>query len=326
MGLIWQTITEVYPPSPTFIEKDLPDLNGKTYLITGATAGIGLELLRILFWKNATVYVAARNKELFQTVSESIMEQPAVGCKAPSLGRMELVLMDLADLTTIKPAVEELLSKTTKLDSVWYNAGVMMPPEGSKTVQDYELQWGVNVVGHFVLNKYLMPTVIESAKTAPTDSVRVVWVASDANNFAPSPDGINWDDVNFEKMESSPFIRYAQSKAADIMLGHEMAKIIKDTGVLSLALNPGHLKSNLFRSMPAWRQTLSSVFSFDPRLGALTELFVGFSPTISSANNGGYFVPWGRFGVPRGSITEGLEKKDTGKRLWNMLELETQMY
>ncbi|KAK9370900.1 hypothetical protein V1509DRAFT_559567 [Lipomyces kononenkoae] len=326
MGLIWQTITEVYPPSPKFTEKDLPDLKGKVYFITGATAGIGLELLRILFWKNATVYVAARNRELFREVTEKIMETPALGTKAPSMGRMELIFMDLADLPSIKPGVEELLSKTNRLDAVWYNAGVMMPPEGSKTIQGYELQWGVNVVGHFVLNRYLTPTIIESAKDAPADSVRVMWVASDANNFAPSPDGINWDDVNFEKSEVSSFFKYAQSKAGDIILGHEMAKRIQGTGVLSLSLNPGHLKSNLFRSMSALRQRVSSLFSFDPRLGALTEIFAGFSPSLNASHNGGYFVPWGRFGLPRGDIRQGLETRDTGKRLWAMLETETEMY
>ncbi|KAK9324184.1 hypothetical protein V1517DRAFT_318481 [Lipomyces orientalis] len=326
MSLVWQTITEVYPPSPKFTEKDLPDLTGKVYFITGATAGIGLELLRILFWKNATVYVAARNRKLFREVTEKIMETPAVGTKAPSLGRMELIPIDLADLPSIKPGVEELLSKTKRLDSVWYNAGVMVPPEGSKTIQGYELQWGVNVVGHFLLNKYLTPTVIESAKDAPANSVRVMWVASDANNFAPSPDGINWDDVNFEKTDGSLFLKYAQSKAGDIILGYEMAKRVQGTGVLSLSLNPGHLKSNLFRSMSSWRQTLSAFFSFEPRLGALTEIFVGFSPKITTSDNGGYFVPWGRFGTPRGSILDGLTKRDTGNRLWEMLDKETEMY
>ncbi|KAK9449782.1 uncharacterized protein V1518DRAFT_414635 [Limtongia smithiae] len=326
MGLVWQTVTEVYPPSPTLTEKDVPDLTGKVYFVTGGTAGIGKELVRILFWKNATVYVGARDAELFKSASEEIMDKPAVDCKPPSVGRIEMILLDLADLTTIKPAVEDLLTKTDHLDSVWYNAGVMEPPIGSKTVQDYELQWGVNVVGHFVLNRYLTPTIIASAKAAPPNSVRVMWVASDANNFSPSPDGINWDDPNFEKTEGSQFLKYCQSKAADILLGNEMAKKIAGTGVLSLALNPGHLKSNLFRSMPSWRQTLGGLFSFEPRLGALTEIFVGFSPKIDESHNGGYFVPWGRFGIPRGSVQEGLEQKSTGTRLWGLLESETSMY
>ncbi|KAK9477721.1 hypothetical protein V1514DRAFT_333231 [Lipomyces japonicus] len=325
MSLVWQTITEVYPPAPTFTEKDVPDLTDKIYFITGGTNGIGLELVRILFWKNATVYVAARDRELFRQATENIMERPSVGSKPPSVGRIELVELDLADLTTIKPAVEQLLTKIDRLDSVWYNAGVMLPPEGSKTVQEYELQWGVNVVGHYVLNRYLTPTILQSAKDSQ-NSVRVLWVASDANNFAPSPDGVKWDDFNFEKEKVSEFTKYAQSKAGDIILAHEFAQIIKDSGALSLSLNPGHLKSNLFRSMPPWRQKLSALFSFDPRLGALTEIFAGFSPQIKAKDNGAYFVPWGRFGQPRPSITQGLENKYTGKRLWNLLETETSMY
>ncbi|KAK7204531.1 hypothetical protein BZA70DRAFT_281069 [Myxozyma melibiosi] len=330
MSLLWQTITEVYPPGPTLTEKDVPDLSGKTYLVTGGTAGIGLELVRILFWKNATVYIAARSADLFKQASEDIMENSAKFTKAPALGRLELVLLDLADLTTIKPAVEELKTKIGSLDSVWYNAGVMEPPEGSKTVQGYELQWGVNVVGHYVLNRYLTPLIVEGAKkNADTPgSTRVIWVASDANNFSPAPDGVNWDDPNFEKTEGSQFLKYSQSKAGDILLSREMADQMKekDTGVLSLSLNPGHLKSQLFRSMPPWRQKLASVFSFDPRLGALTEIFAGFSPQITTEHNGAYFVPWGRFGSPRGTIVEGIEKRQTATRLWGTLDNETRMY
>ncbi|KAK9457497.1 hypothetical protein V1511DRAFT_528615 [Dipodascopsis uninucleata] len=337
---LWQTVTELYPPSPSFTEKDLPDLQGKVYFITGATAGIGYELLRILYWKNATVFVAARNRELFKEVCERIMSSPAKDCKAPSFGRMELIYMDLADLTTIKPGAEELLSKTKRLDSVWYNAGVMQPPEGSKSVQGYELQWGVNVVAHFVLHRYLEKTIVETAKTAPPASVRVMWVASDANNLAPSPDGINWDDVNYEKTKGSRFTKYAQSKAGDILLGYEYAQRCKDTGVLSLkyvgntncnlffikALNPGHLNSNLYQYTTNIEKALVKYVTFDCRLGALTELFAGFSPKITEKDNGAYFVPWGRFGSPRSSTKQGLLKRGTSKRLWDMLESETAMY
>ncbi|KAK9459052.1 uncharacterized protein V1516DRAFT_680799 [Lipomyces oligophaga] len=326
MGILWQTLTEVYPPTPAFTEKNIPDLAGKTYLVTGGTAGIGKELVRILYWKNATVYVAARSQELFQTTCDEILDKPAQDTKAPSQGRIELILLDLADLLTIKPAVEELKKKVIKLDSVWYNAGVMEPPEGSKTVQDYELQWGVNVVSHYVLNRYLTPLMIEAAKEAPAGSVRAIWVASDANNFSPSPDGINWDDPNYEKTAGSAFLKYSQSKAGDILLATEMASQVKDTGVLSLSLNPGHLKSNLFRSMPSWRQSLSATFSFDCRLGALTEIFAGFSPQITQENNGAYLIPWGRFGSPRESIVQGIKQRQTATRLWGLLETETVMY
>ncbi|KAK9471040.1 uncharacterized protein V1510DRAFT_421478 [Dipodascopsis tothii] len=325
MAQLWQTLTEVYPPEPKFTEKDLPDLSGKVYLVTGATSGIGLELARVLYWKNATVFATTRTQTAFDQAYEDIMATPARGSHPPSSGAIFAVTMDLSDLTTIKPGVDSLLERTQHLDGVWYNAGVMEPPEGAKTVQNYELQWGVNVVAHYVLNRYLTETIINSAQDQPAGSVRVVWVASDANNFAPAEEGINWDDINYEHTQASQFTKYGQSKAGDILLGTEFAQRVTGTGVLSLSLNPGHLKTKLFREMSSWRQTLADTFSFTPRLGAMTLIFAGFSPRISEKDNGAYFVPWGRFGTPSAKVQKGLAA-GSSRRLWELLQSETEMY
>ena len=107
----------------------------KVYLITGGSSGIGLELARILYWKNARVYIAGRSQASFDQAVENINKTPALGSSGTSKGALAFFHMDLSDLTTIKPAVDELLKKEVTLWSVWYNAGVMVPPKGSKTQQ-----------------------------------------------------------------------------------------------------------------------------------------------------------------------------------------------
>jgi retinol dehydrogenase 12 len=149
-----QTLSEFFPPSPDFTEKDLPSLSGKAYLITGGAAGIGKELARILFSAGATVYIAGRSLSNIEKAMKDIEHSPVQlqsAAATPATGRMVPLILDLADLPFIKPAVEKLKQQTSKLDVAFLNAGVMVPPRGSKTKQGYELQWGTNVVGHFVL-------------------------------------------------------------------------------------------------------------------------------------------------------------------------------
>jgi retinol dehydrogenase 12 len=89
--------------------------------------------------------------------------------------------LDLDDLTTIKKSAEEFLAKETRLDVLWNNAGVMIPPQGSKTKQGYELQLGTNNVAPFLFTKFLTPLLVETAKSATKGSVRVLWVLQDLN-------------------------------------------------------------------------------------------------------------------------------------------------
>lgn len=107
------------------------------YLITGGSSGIGLELARILYWKNARVYVAGRSVESFDKAVQDIRTTPALntGTAGPSKGELAFMRLDLSDLRTIKPAVDAFLAKEDTLSVVWYNAAVMVPPKGSRTEQ-----------------------------------------------------------------------------------------------------------------------------------------------------------------------------------------------
>jgi len=150
-----------------------------------------------------------------------------------SKGQLVFLHLDLADLTTIKKSAEEFKSKEQRLDVLWLNAGVMAPPQGSKTAQGYELQLGTNNIGHFLFTKLLHPVLAETAKTAPSNSVRVVWVSSTAAELAPNPP-IVFENIDYKKKDEGAWMKYNRSKAGNVIHGAEFARRAKDEGIVSV--------------------------------------------------------------------------------------------
>ena len=161
-------LTQFFPPKPTFTEKDLPDLNGKIYIVTGANTGTGKELTRLLYSKNAKVYMAARSEE--KTVAAIADIQKA----APgSVGALFFLKLDLADLSTIKATVEHFLSLETKLHVLFNNAGVMATSrQMTTTKQGHEMHMGVNCLGTFLLTELLTPVLVATAASEPQGTGR----------------------------------------------------------------------------------------------------------------------------------------------------------
>ncbi|KAI9717899.1 MAG: hypothetical protein M1812_004426 [Candelaria pacifica] len=320
-----QKRSEFFPPKPTLTEKNLHDLSGKVYMITGGTSGIGLELARILYSKNAKVYITGRSPQSAFKAIEDIKSHPSIDTR-PNKGELIFLKFDLTDLPSIKPAIDSFLRKETALHSVWYNAGVMNTPKGAKTVQGYELQWGTNVVAHFLLNLLLIPILRATAKVAKPNSVRTIWVSSLGHDlYSPPNGGINWEDINNEKGKMGEMECYGQSKAAGVILGYETGKKLGGDGVVSVSLNPGNLRSNLLRDEKnTVKKTLINAISYESRMGALTELFAGFSDQVGS--EGQYVIPWGRVGCVRKDIKDGYTQQGTGSKLWELLEGEVAQY
>jgi NAD(P)-dependent dehydrogenase (short-subunit alcohol dehydrogenase family) len=177
-------------------------------------------------------------------------------------------LLDLADLPTIKPAVEKFKASSFRLHLLMNNAGVMSPPKGSKTKQGFELQLGTNVIGHHVLTVLLTPLILETAKISPPGSVRVIWTSSIGSQISsPMNGGIQWDDINFNHTSSGNynFVAYGQSKAGNIFQAAEFARRYGVSGVLSASLHPGSLRTNLQRyhkSNPLWWLLVCKVGAF----------------------------------------------------------------
>ncbi len=189
---------------------------------------MGKELAQILYSHNAKVYVAARSPEKADKAIASIKTN-----FPNSKGELIFLKLDLDDLTTIKASAEEFLSKESTLDVLWNNAGVMIPPQGSKTKQGYELQLGTNNVAPFLFTKLLTPTLISSAKLKPPGAVRVVWTSSSAaESFSPKG-GIDMDNLGYKK-DQSAWAKYGVSKAGNIYHAKEYAKRYGGDGLISV--------------------------------------------------------------------------------------------
>lgn len=282
----------MYPPKPEFTESNISDLSDIVIIVTGGYAGIGKELSQILYGKNAKVYIAARSEEKAKAAIQSIKT-----AHPQSKGSLEFLHLDLADLTTIKASVEAFLAKESQLHVLFNNAGVMTPPQGSKTAQGYELQLGTNNIGAFLFTKLLTPIIVSTAKQSPPNSVRVVWVSSSAIDFAPKPGGIVLDNLDYHD-DKSAGIKYGISKVGNFLHAVEYARRYGNEGgggVVSIALNPGNLTTDLLRHRN-WleKKILTSLITHPPINGAYTELFAGFSEDVTvesvKTNNWGEFV------------------------------------
>ncbi|RYP83763.1 hypothetical protein DL769_001295 [Monosporascus sp. CRB-8-3] len=322
-----EQLSQYYPPKPAFTEKDLPQLRGKVYLITGANSGLGKELAQLLYSKNAKVYIASRSE------AKALQAMDAIKQAEPnSSGELDFIRLDLADLSTIKASAQKFLERENKLHVLWNNAGVMKPAPGSKTAQGYELQLGINNVGTFLFTKLLTPILAATAKAEPPGVVRVVWVGSSAGEtpFAPKG-GVPMDNLDYHK-DLGWFPKYCISKAGNYLQGTEYARRHKADGIISIPLNPGHLDSDLWRNQPYLvRKLLKWFFFYEPIKGAYTELFAGLSPEVTLEKSGEWVVPWGRFMRSRKDLQEATKTKAEGgsgiaKEFWEWNEKQVEPY
>ncbi|KAK7755743.1 short-chain alcohol dehydrogenase [Diatrype stigma] len=307
LSLVRRLASQWFPPAPKFTGEDVSSLDGKVYLVTGANTGIGKELADILYSKNAKVYVAARSKEKAAKAIEEIKAR-----SPQSKGELVFLHLDLADLTTIKASAEEFLSREDTLHVLFNNAGVMLPLQGSKTAQGYELQLGTNNVGTFLFTKLLAPALVATAKVAPRGSVRVVWVSSSAAEMLSPSGGVPLDNLDYhnDRLAST---KYGVSKAGNYFHATEFAKRYRDDGVVSVALNPGNLDSELYRSQaPIVNSVLRLLVLYPSIYGAYTELFAGLSPDVTLEKSGEWIAPWGRFSPIREDLVASSKSKAEG--------------
>ena len=247
------------------------ELKGKTAIVTGSNTGIGFETALDLYQKGAKVYVATRNKEKALDAIERM--------KAVSDGG-ELVYghLDLASLKSVKAFADEFIANESRLDLLVNNAGVMIPPP-SKSEDGYELQFGVNFIGHFALTGHLF-NLLESTKGS-----RVVTLSSIAHRGSV----IDFDNFKLEKPYSN-WREYGQSKLADIIFALEFDKRLRENGyqVMSLAAHPGFSKTDLQKYMD--KDMLASLEMMTAKEGA--------QPTLAAclredAEGGQYWGPDG---------------------------------
>lgn len=323
MGGQW---SQFFPPKPKFTEINVSPQDGKVFLVTGGTSGIGLELAKMLYAKNARVYITGRSS------GEAIS---AIRASAPSsTGTVSFLYLALDDLTTIKSTVDAFRTKETKLHVLWNNAGVSQPPAGSTSKQGFELQLATNCLGPFLLTKLLLPllesTASEEAEKGVLDSVRVVWTASQMVELAAPPQGIVMSELASPPKDRTR--NYNNSKTGNLFLATELARRTdRSKGVISLALNPGAAATGLFRHTP-WMPYLAWPLMHKPKLAAYTQLYCGLSKDITAQENGCYVIPWGRIHRQlRKDLVEASKTKEHGgsgraKEFWEFCDDKTRDY
>jgi len=247
------------------------NLSGKTAIVTGSNTGIGYETALDLYKKGAKVYLACRNQE---KGIKAIQKMEAIG----GTGELVYELLDLASLSSVKAFADSVKRTESSLDLLINNAGIMIPPQ-SRTEDGFELQFGVNFVGHFALTGHLF-SLLESTKGS-----RVVTLSSIAHRGA----SIDFDNFRLEK-EYNNWREYGQSKLADIIFALEFDRRLKLNGsqISSLAAHPGFSETDLQKYMN--KDLLASLDLMTAKEGAQPTLSCCLS---ENAKGGQYWGPDG---------------------------------
>jgi len=302
------TFSQMYPPRPSLTEQNLPSQKGKVFIVTGGYSGVGYHLTSILFRAGGKVYIAGRSEA---KARQSIEEITSAVHNPSSAGELEYLPLSLDDLSTIKASAEAFKSKEPKLDILWNNAGVSLPPVGSVSKQGHELHLATNCLGPYLFTQLLLPSLRAAAETSPPASVRVVWTSSVTVDTTAPKGGMRMADLT-SPPRSQPR-NYITSKTGNCFLASELARKVGPQGILSVVQNPGNLKTNILRNAAKWQQWVVSPFLYNAKMGAYTELWAGLSPEITMDANGCSVVPWGRVHPsPRKDLLEALKTVEEG--------------
>jgi WW domain-containing oxidoreductase len=248
------------------------DLRGKTIMITGCNSGLGLESMRVLAKRGATIIAAARTRKKAQEAAASVEEETVpVAC-------------ELSDLESVARCADEVATLNQPIDVLMCNAGIMGLPE---LQQKYglEMQFLTNHLGHFVLVNRLLERVKQAA------AGRVVMVSS-LGHYTSVAGGINFDNLSGER-RYVPFMFYGQSKLANLLMSNELARRLEGSSATSNAIHPGVIMTPLLRNIGDIRSTLAGIvswpFSRSVEQGAATQCYVATSPALASVS-GYYFA------------------------------------
>jgi len=201
------------------------DLSGKRVLVTGVSAGLGVETARSLTAHGATVVGTARD------LAKARRALADAGHTA-----VDLVEADLASLSSVRKAAGDLLARAKPFDVIIANAGVMACPQG-KTQDGFETQFGTNHLGHFVFVNRLVPLLKSGA--------RVVTLSSAGHQLSD----VNIEDPNFERTPYQAFAAYGRSKTANILYVVALDSRLKGRGVRATAIHPGGIQTELARHL-----------------------------------------------------------------------------
>lgn len=288
--------------SQNWTSQDIPDQSGRLAVITGASAGLGAETARVLAAKGAHVIMAVRDLVKGETVGSAIRKETPEA-------QLELLQLDLADLTSVAAFVDRMTQTTPKIDLLINNAGVMVPPEG-RTAQGFELQMGTNHLGHFAMTAGLLPML----KASP--GARLVVLSSIAHKSG----ALNFDDLTWTQRRYNRWGAYGASKLANLMFAYEAARRFGGPDLRVIAAHPGATATELMRHLgPA--KALAPLFAQSVEMGTLPTLRAATDP---DAQNGEYYGPKGFMEIRGAPVKVGSTRASRDEaaaaKLWEMSE------
>ncbi|KAI1291419.1 NAD(P)-binding protein [Xylaria venustula] len=304
----------------TFHPDTLPNLEGKVFIVTGGNSGIGYYTVAHLAEHGAHVYMCSRSAEKGTEAIANIK-------KTYPSAKVDLLQMDLMDLSSVVAAANHILALEISLHGLVNNAGIMATPF-EITKDGHEAQWQTNYLAHWVFTAHLLPLMLRTAKALQPGSVRIVNLSSSGHLGAPK-NGINFEDTSLK--DGGPWLRYGQSKLANIL----HTKTLHETygpgsrnarngegEIWTSSVHPGLVETNL--ATPLGKSGMMSVFSVLRMLGmflpaekgAWTSLFCVASPKMKAEQSGAYLEIFQRFGEPKwqssaakdGKLAERLEE------------------
>jgi NAD(P)-dependent dehydrogenase (short-subunit alcohol dehydrogenase family) len=293
--------------------EQIPNLSGKTVIVTGANSGIGYEAARQLARKGAHTILACRSIERGDAAAQ--------GIRAATPGAsVEAMPLDLASLESIRGFADQFCRRGQPLHLLCNNAGVTGIPYQT-TADGFEMQFGTNHLGHFALTGLLLAPLLAA------DGARVVTVSS-VSHWLSGP--IRFDDLNWERERYRKWIAYAQSKHANLLFAFELQRRAEMTTVnlMSVGTHPGVTATNLLPSAArlngsATQESLmrlsNRLFAQSASRGALTTLYAATAPEI----RGGDFVGprWLMWGYPfKARCSAGVRGQSAAMRLWELSE------
>ncbi len=296
---------------------DIPDLSGKTAVVTGANGGLGLETARALAGAGAHVVMAARDQDKARAAEKSILE-------SHPRASLEVVPLNLGSLASVREAADRILAAHPTIDILVNNAGVMAIPE-RQTEDGFEMQLGVNHLGHFALTAHLLPALLRA------DAARVVSVTSTAHHMGRALDPSN----PHLRGTYGPWKAYGQSKLANFHFAIGLQRRFEAAGVpaASLVAHPGLSNTDLQATsvaetggglMQRFFHGMAGATGMTPADGALPQVRAATDP---GAKGGEFYAPrYGNNGPPvRRPILRRIGLTRAIDTLWEVSERETKV-
>jgi retinol dehydrogenase-12 len=249
---------------------DQGDQGGRTFIVTGATGGIGMVTARELAARGASVFITARSPAKGRAALDQL--RAATGSE-----RLQLLSLELGDLGSVRACANAFAHSDQPLHGLINNAG--LAGQRGLTASGFELAFGTNHIGTFLLTELLTPRLRESAPA------RIVNVASEGHYRAK---GIDFDAVRRKTRTRTAFPEYCVSKLANVLHAAELGRRLEGTGVTTYSLHPGAVATDVWRSVPWPIRPLITRRMLSPEDGARTTLYCATSPDVAD-QTGDYY-------------------------------------